>query len=154
MVESKSRKATTQSVQAEVEGVPESVTPDGKVEFMGQTFKMADSIGMWPLIAFSLAQKRGIDSADMNALASIGEMVLDCLDESEWPRFERHATATKANAEHLMELVQKVIEAVAARPSQPPGESSAGRPKTLVNSKALSSIPGMEDMVSVADMAR
>src|SRR6185295_7577514 len=52
--------------QAEAEGV--ELPFDDKVDFMGAQFKMAQSIGLWPLIAFSMAQKRG-DNVDPKSLA-------------------------------------------------------------------------------------
>jgi hypothetical protein len=132
--------------QAEAEGVE----LDEKVDFMGAQFKMADKIGLWPLIAFSMAQKRG-DNVDPASLATIGVMVLDCLDKEEHERFGAHATEAKAGAEELMTLVQQVIEVVSARPTRPPGDSSAGRPTTSANSKELSLTEGM---VSPADVGR
>lgn len=126
--------------QAAAEAV--EVPADDKVDFMGAKFKVAEKIGMWPLIAFSMAQKRG-DNVDPKSLASIGVMVLDCLDESEHDRFGEHATAAKAGAQELMTLVQQVIEVVSARPSQPPGDSSAGRQTTSENSKVHSLTEGM-----------
>jgi len=135
--------------QAANEGV--SLAADGKVEFKGSTFKMADKIGLWPLIAFSMAQKRGIDAQDGGALAALGEMILDCIDESEHQRFGLLATETKAEADDFMRLIQTCIETIAARPTTPPGDSSAGRPTTPGNSK----VPSLtEGMVSPADLAR
>jgi hypothetical protein len=134
--------------QAEGEGV--ELPFDDKVDFMGAQFKMAQTIGLWPLIAFSMAQKRG-DNVDPASLATIGVMVLDCLDTSEHDRFAEHATEKKAGAQELMTLVQQVIEVVSARPTPPPGDSSAGRPKTSASSKGPS-LTG--DMVSPEDLAR
>lgn len=132
----KRAKATTQSVQAAVEGV--EVDDGRKVEFMGSAFRMADSIGLMPLLKFAHASAQGLDSTDMEGLAALYEMIHDCIHDDEWQRFERHAIDTKAEAEDLMSLVQKVIEALSARPSRPPGDSSAGRRPTSGNSKALS----------------
>lgn len=146
------RKASTQTVQAAVEGV--EVIDSRKVEFMGSAFRMADSIGLMPLLKFAHASAQGLDSNDMEGLAALYEMIHDCIHADEWKRFERHAIETKAEAEDLMSLVQKVIEAISARPSLPPGDSSAGRRTTSANSKASSSSPVMDGMVSPADLGR
>jgi hypothetical protein len=173
------RKApNTQSVQTAVEGVVEN---DGKVEFMGAYFKMADRIGLMPLLKFAHASSKGVDSTDMEGLAALYSMIRDCIDQekpteerpnpetgeletvpvgpSEFDRFETHATEMKAEADDLMSLVQRVIEAIAARPTRPPGDSSAGRQTTSENSKASSSsrvsrVLEAGGMQSVQDLAR
>jgi hypothetical protein len=122
-----------------------------KVEFMGSTFRMADSIGLMPLLKFAHASSRGLDSMDMAGLAALYSMIQDSIHADEWPRFEQHAIDTKAEAEDLMKLVQKVIEALAARPTSPPGSSSAGRQPMLQNLKDPSLIEGM---VSPEDVGR
>lgn len=173
------RKApTTHSVQSAVEGVVET---DGKIEFMGAYFKMTDRIGLMPLLKFAHASSKGLDSTDMEGLAALYSMIHDCIDHeqpmeervnpvtgkvemmpsgpSEWNRFEAHAIEMKAEADDLMSLVQRVIEAVAARPTRRPGDSSAGPQQTSVNSKASSSSRvsqalEMGGMQSVGDLAR
>lgn len=175
------RKATTQAVQAAVEGV-EVVDDPRKVEFLGQYFLMAEKIGLMPLLKFAHASSRGLDSGDMEGLAAMYAMIYDCIDQtvpterridptdgvekdmpvgsSEYQRFERHALEQKADADDLMKLVQTVIERLSARPSRPPGDSPAGRLPTSQNSKAISSGPeypglqGVEGMTSVADLDR
>lgn len=181
MARNSGRKATaptTQSVQAAVEGVVEG---DGKVEFMGEHFKMAEKIGLMPLLKFAHASSKGVDSTDMEGLSALYAMINDCIDQtkpmeeklnpvsgltemvpigpSEWDRFEAHAIEQKAEADDLMSLVQRVIEALAARPTRPPGDSSAGRQTTSANSKASSSsrvtqAMELEGMESVAGLGR
>ena len=128
------RKATTHSVQAAVEGVPlpaegEIVGDGRKVEFLGATFRMADRIGLMPLLRFAHASSKGLDSTDMEGLVALYDMIHDCIDVEEWDRFQRHAIDTKAEADDLMAMVQKVIETLTARPTTRPGDSSAG-PRT------------------------
>lgn len=153
-------------MQAAVEGVPlpagdGKVTGDGyKVDFMGAKFQMAERIGLWPLIEFSMAQKRGLDSQDGSGLAALGEMILGCLDESEHNRFGRHATDTKAEADDFMKMIQTCIETLTARPMTRPGDSSAGPRTTSANLRESSSLPAtrrpeiLEGMVSPADLDR
>lgn len=174
------RKATTQTVQSAVEGVV--IDDEDKVEFKGEYFLMAKSIGLMPLLKFAHASAQGLDSNDMEGLAAMYSLISDCIDQtkpmeerpdplsgepkmvpvgpSEWERFERHAISAKADAEDLMKLVQTVIERLAARPTKRPGDSLAGPQTTSANSKASSSsrgipypgLEGMEGMTSVADL--
>lgn len=141
--------------------------PDGKIEFMGGHFGLADKIGLMPLLQFANAAKRGIDSTDMDGMAALYAVIRDCFDQrrpqkevdgalvddgpSEWDRFERHAIEQKADGDDLMPVVQKCIEAISARPTRPPGDSSAGR---QITSASLKDPSLTEGMVSVADLAR
>lgn len=171
MAERRRKTATTQAVQAAVEGV--LVDDPRKVEFKSQTFLMAETIGLMPLLKFAHASSRGIDSNDIEGLVALYEMIRDCIDQerpkvkqtdeatgetktvelpSEWERFQQHAIDTKAEAEDLMSLVQVVISRIAARPTQPPGDSSAGRPAISASSKASSSSQVLEGMVSPEDL--
>jgi hypothetical protein len=147
-------------VQADVEGVPQAgeVIGDGqRVELHGAAFRMADRIGLMPLLRFASAQARGLDSNDMEGMAALHDMIRDCIDEGEWERFVRHATDTKAEADELMAVVKQVIEALTARPTPPPRGSSPGRRTASANSKASSRSPAirrpqMTGMVPVDDL--
>jgi hypothetical protein len=129
-----------------------------KVTFLGAEFATAEKIGLMPLMRFAAAAKAGLDSDDMDGLAALYTLIQDCIDPADWPRFERHATDTKAEADDLMKVVQTVIEALAARPTQRPADSSAGPPSTSAPSKGISSTPGRRvpaeaaEMVPVADL--
>lgn len=150
--------ATTHEVQAAVEGAAlpagEIVGGGRKVEFMGAEFRMADRVGLMPLLKFAHASAQGLDSNDMEGMAALYAMVRDCIDGDEWVRFERHAIDTKAEADDLMGAVTQVIEALSARPTAPPGDSSAGRRTTSGSSKGSLSSPAIEGMTSVADLGR
>lgn len=151
----KARTLTTHDVQAAVEGVAPAVgevVGDGrKVEFKGRAFRMADSIGLMPLLKFAHAQAQGIDANDMEGLVALYAVIRDCIDESEFAAFERHCMDTKAEGDELMALVQECVAAIAARPTTPPGDSSAGRQPTSENSKVRSLTAGM---VSPDELAR
>ena len=132
------RKAiTTHEVQAEVEGV--EIVGDGrKVSFMGQEFRMAEKIGLMPLLHLAVASKKGVDAGDMAGLVAMYEVLRDCIDQSEWERFETHAVDTKADADDLQKVVGDVVEMLSARPTGSPSGSSAGRRPTSANSKGSS----------------
>lgn len=159
---------TTHDIQARAEGV--DIVGDGrKVTLLGAEFRMADRIGLMPLMRFAQSAKTGMDADDMEGLAAMYTLIRDCIDthrpqrpvldehgqplirdgapvteddgRSEWDRFEDHAIATKADADDLMKVVQDVIEALTARPSQRPADSSAGPQITSAPSKVTSSSP-------------
>jgi hypothetical protein len=141
-------RATTHTVQATVEAVePAEIVGDGrKVELNGAAFRMSDHIGLMPLLKFANASAKGLDSNDMEGMVALYDMIRDCIDADEWPRFERHAIDTKAEADDLMAVVKTVIEALTARPSTPPGDSPAGRRSTSANSKGSSSPTGTRSL--------
>lgn len=151
----------TYDVQATVEGVD---TGD-MVELNGKRFRIADHTGAMPLLMFAYAANEGLDSNDMAGLAAMYAMIRDCIDgEAEWRRFVSHAVLSKATTDDLMGVVNRTVEILTARPTTPPGNSSAGRDDTPGGSKGYSSslgtpppprrVPdGLDDLVSVDDAA-
>jgi hypothetical protein len=154
------------AAQATVEGVDDAES----VTLNGQAFRLADRIGLVPLIMLAVAGKAGADSNDGAGLIALHDVLRDCIDNehpslrdtetgelildedgepvpdlsapSEWERFLQHAMETKADGDDLGEVVKQAITALSARPSQRPGGSSAG-PKTISpNSKASSRATG------------
>lgn len=169
---------TTQDAQAAAEGV---ISDDGDwVEFLGEKFRLSDSIGLMPLLKFANAAKRGMDSEDMDGMAAMYSMIRDTIwrpratgddgqpatdpdtgerlyDEAEWQRFCDFADDEKADGEDLMGFVSQAIQVISARPRKRRGTSSVSSPRTSERSKAVSSsrvIPGAEELVSVAELAR
>lgn len=139
------------AIQGHVAGVPEHA-PGGLIEFMGRKFRVADKIGLMPLLKFSDAAE--LNTEDPRALSAMYAMLRDSIyagspacgdaetckaceagdetscpayDKGDWLDFERHAIDTKAEAEDLLDVVTKVIELVMGRPTEPPARSSAGR---------------------------
>jgi hypothetical protein len=143
----KARGLTTQDMQAAAEGVGPAegeIVDDGReVEFKGRTFRMADSIGLMPLLKFAHASSQGLDSNDMQGLSALYAMIRDCIAEDDFGAFERHAMDTKAEGDDIMAMVQRCVQVISARPTSPPGDSSAGRPSISPNSKASSLTAGM-----------
>jgi hypothetical protein len=128
---------STHEVQAAAEGV--EIVGDGrKVSLLGAEFRMADKIGLMPLLKLAHAGKQGVDVADDAGMVAMYEVIRDCIDATEWDRFQNHATETKAEAEDLMNVVTDVIQALSARPTGSPSSSSAGRRQISGNSKASS----------------
>jgi hypothetical protein len=168
-----------------VPGTAETVTPisngNGKarpaqmVEFMGRQFRVADKIGLMPLLKFSAFAD--VATNDPRALGAMYAMLRDCIhpgspgcgkcescdpepcgecqgctapdadadwctrntpneracaefDAGDWAAFEDHAMATRAEAEELFDVITKVMELIAGRPTKPSGSSSPGPRRT------------------------
>lgn len=151
---------------AEVQGVVAGVVPgtavdvpangDGKpartVEFLGRHFRIADKIGLMPLLKFSAFAD--VATNDPRALGAMYAMLRDCIypghpgcgqcadckagaemacpeyDRGDWQAFEDHAMVTRADADQLLEVISKVMELIAGRPTKQPGSSSPGPRRT------------------------
>lgn len=141
-------------IQAVAEGV-DIVGGGHKVTMLGRDFRIAEKVGLMPLMKFAMAAKGGADTDDMESLAAMYEMLRDCIDPNEWQAFERHATDAKAEAEDLLKVVTDTISVLSARPTRRPTVSSDGPPTTSPTSKDTSSarVPdGLDEMVSVTDL--
>jgi hypothetical protein len=173
---------TTHDVQAAVEGAP--VADDSNsVEFLGKRFRLAESIGLMPLLAFANSSKQGMDSDDMEGMAAMYALIRDTVDQtrvqktdedgklvydsagepeyegpSDWQRFEKHAIDEKADGEELMEFIRSAMGVISARPRKRRGTSSDSSPRTSPSSKDSSSSPvtrpQIEGLVAVADIGR
>lgn len=97
-----------------------------EVEFGGETFRTADSIGLMALMRFAHVAKGGTDSNDMAGLAAMYDLLEQCFPAEEFDRFQQVALRTKAKGDELMAVVGKVVEAISARPTGRPSDSSAG----------------------------
>lgn len=169
-------------VQTAVEGAVQ-IEDDGKVELLGERFRLAESIGLMPLLKFAHSAKGGMDSDDMEGLDAMYSLIRDTVDQekiqkrtddgelmtdaagdpvwegpSEWDRFERHAIDTKADGEDFMEFIGKAISVISARPRKRRGDSSASSPQTSASSKGSSSlpatIPAVDGLTAVRDLGR
>src|SRR3954452_16337989 len=74
---------TTHSVQAEAEGVIED--DPNRIEFLGERFGLAESIGLMPMLAFANASKQGLDSDDMAGLSAMYALIRDVIDQRRPP---------------------------------------------------------------------
>lgn len=131
------------------------------VTMMGKKFRVADKVGLMPLLKFASASD--MNTSDPRALAAIYDMLKDCIyegtpacgecatcktgdedscqdfDSGDWSEFERHAIDTKAEADDLIPVVSQVMEIISGRPTKQPAGSSTGRRGTSVSSTARTS---------------
>lgn len=156
--------AVVQARAAKAEGakVAEGVVTDsGKVELIGRQFRVAEKIGLMPLLKFASASD--MSTEDPRALAAVYSMLKDCIfegtpgcgecesctagnesacksyDKGDWGEFEQHAMDTKADADELLTVITQVLEIVSGRPTKQPAGSSAGRRVTRRGSTGSSS---------------
>ena len=147
--------AVVQARAAAAEGadVAEGVVTDsGKVELVGRKFRIAEKIGLMPLLKFASASD--MSTEDPRALSAVYSMLKDCIyegrpgcgscehckagneasckvyDKGDWADFEQHAIDTKADADELLTVVNQVLEVISGRPTEPPAGSSSGRRAT------------------------
>lgn len=127
-----------------------AVVDDGNsIEFMGKRFRIAEKIGLMPLLKFASAADSGLDTEDQRGLAAMYAMLRDCIyagtpacgecpdckagrdtqckayEKGDWGAFEDHAIETKADGDELFPVINQVIEIISGRPTQPQGGSSA-----------------------------
>ncbi len=168
----------THTAQAAVEGVP--LSEGDFVEFLGEKFRLADRVGIMPLVHFGFASKKGLDSDDMEGLAAMYSLIRSVIhrpplmddngnqvrdengkrlrDESEWYRFTEHAEDELADGEDVMGFVNKAMEIMSARPRKPREDSSPSSRTTSETSKhALFSpdtVPGADGLIPVSQLGR
>jgi len=131
------------------------------VEFLGRQFRVAEKVGLMPLLKFSAYADVTVN--DPRALGAMYAMLRDCIypgtpgcgecedckggseqacpeyDRGDWLAFEDHAMTTRADADDLMDVVSRVMELIAGRPTKPSGSSSAGQRRTSAGSTGRSS---------------
>lgn len=75
---------------------PRQARPKGEtISYNGQTYELADRIGVWPLMQLARAAQEGISSTDIRGLAALHAMFQDLLSPDDWPRFEADMIAAK-----------------------------------------------------------
>jgi hypothetical protein len=109
------------------------------VEFHGETYRIADKIGLMPLMRFAKTAQEGVDSNDMDGLVAMYDLMEQCLIDEDWAKFTTAATKHRADGEELMAVVKQAIETMAERPTQRSSDSSDGPPSISGNSTADSS---------------
>ena len=111
------------------------------VEFFGESFHVAERVGLMPLMRFATAAQSGIDANEMEALAAMHGLLQQCIHPADLRRFERHASEAHADGDELMEFVAKVMAVVGARPTGRSSDSSDGPRVIEPSSTIVSSSP-------------
>ena len=128
----------------ELQGISEGVSTDGRVSVLGHSYRVADKVGLMPLLKFAHAANEGIDSQDIEGLNAIYEMLYDCIHPDDWSRFQKEMTADKAFVDDLLPVVQQAIQIISARPTGEPSDSSTSSGTTtdgLTDGSSLGLVP-------------
>lgn len=126
------RKAAARRVQAAMSDEKVRIPPgkravevaDGELRapLAGRYFKVAESIGLMPLMEWAAALDT-VDVRNVTELASRFRMLKAIVHPDEWDDFRKHATEAKSNGDDLMDFQNAAIEAMAARPTGEPAAS-------------------------------
>jgi hypothetical protein len=111
----------------------------------GETFTVADHVGIIPLGMFAKAATSGADTSEMEGLAALVDVVGQCVVEDDVERFMALATKKRLDTELLMSIVKAVLEAQSGRPTERPSDSSGGSSTTGASLKAVSSFEDWQD---------
>ncbi len=145
----------------------EVISPARIITLAGEDFRVAEKVGLMPLLKFSHAANLRTD--DDRAYAAMYEILRDVIleaeepcgtcpgckqaapdftardcafaDEGDWDKFQDHAVQCKADADELLDVVAQAIKLISARPTESPPSSSAGRQSTSRKSTGRSSAP-------------
>lgn len=139
----------------EIQALAAGVTLADRVECMGKHYRIADKVGLMPLLKFAKTAKSGVEADDLDGLVAIYDMLKDCIHSGDWERFVEEMTEAKAEADELMEVVGRTLEILSARPTRPstgssPGDSTTGPGSTPTSSSAA----GLPAGPRVPDWAR
>lgn len=116
--------------------------PDREVDqfkFEGELFTVANDMNFVALGRFASAAQSGLDTAEMEGLAAMIELISSVVIDEDRDRFLSLASRKRADGELLMQIVQAVIEAQTGRPTVQPSGSPDGQSRTGESSKAPSS---------------
>ena len=100
------------------------------VDFLGESFRVADRVGALPLMRFAKIAKSGVDANELDGLVAMYDLLGQVIHAEDWARFEDHADDQHADGDQLLELVQEALALVAARPTGRLSDSSDG-PQTI-----------------------
>ena len=97
---------------------------DKEAEPFSQEFRLADDVGIMPLMEWAAASDQDVTSA--NGLRAVFYVLQDAVHEEEWAEFRRFSREHKATAEETLEFANSALEARAGRPTEAASGSSDG----------------------------
>ncbi|HET7736453.1 MAG TPA: hypothetical protein VFK52_10785 [Nocardioidaceae bacterium] len=108
----------------------------GTISFCGEQLRLADKVGMMPVMRLARAQQRiagkgQVSDADAaEVMVAMLDVVEQCIADEDIGRFEHLATAHRVGTTEIEEFLDRVMRAVADRPTGRSSDSSAG-PRTI-----------------------
>lgn len=148
--------ATELQGQADEELSGEIVGIRRVITLKGREFRVAEKVGLMPLLKFShAANLRANDDRAYSAMYAMLRDVIyegdqpcgrcagckgaagdpvtrDCekADQGDWEKFEDWATVSKADEDELFDVVSQAVKIITARPTELPASSSTGSRQT------------------------
>lgn len=107
--------------------------------FEGRSFRVADKVGLMPLMKFAHLAKQGVDANNQDGLVALFDLLRSVIADEAWSAFEEHASLVRATGDELLEVVKDAIAVIAQRPTVRPSDSSDGPPTTKDTSAVGSS---------------
>lgn len=87
--------------------------------YNGKHYRMADKIGIWPLMQLARAAQEGVNSTDLRGLAALHAMFQDILHPDDFPKFEADMIASKfTDPMGLLETTQEAVARIQARQAE------------------------------------
>lgn len=108
-------------------------------EFFGEHFDAPERFNMRAFTRFAALASKGVDDADMEAVAAIDALITQCVSPGDLPRFEATCDRERPSLDELIEFVGAVMSEVSERPTRRPSDSSDGSQPTSVTSVVDSS---------------
>ncbi len=103
------RRAPTAAARART--ARQSKPPRPVIKFKGSEYKLAEEIGVWPLMQFSAAAESGLTLGEQRGLAALYAMLHDVIHEDDWGRFQQDMITQKT--QDLTALMRLANDAVA-----------------------------------------
>lgn len=83
------------------------------ITFLGEKYKVADKIGVWPMMQFARAAESGLSLGDAKGLAAAYSMLQDVIHEDDWGRFQENMINGKIDdLEALMKLTRDAVAVI------------------------------------------
>lgn len=113
----------------------------GTFTWFGAEIRIRGEIGLMPLMRFSAAASRGLNSDDIEGLAALYRVLESSIDERDWSTFRDLAEENNIDGDVLVDVVGGIIAELAGRPTKRLSDSSDGQPTASSTSRPVSSSP-------------
>ena len=96
------------------------------ITFKGETYRIADKVGIMPLMQLARAAEGGVMLGDMRGLAAAHAMLEDVIHPDDWHRFQEDMIVKKVgDLDELMKTVQDATELITTRMTRSNGRKPA-----------------------------
>lgn len=108
----------------------QSKPPAPSITFMGEKYKVAEKVGVMPLMLFARAAEAGVTMGDPKGLAAFHAQLQDVIHEDDWGRFQEDMITKKVGMEDLMECAQQAVDIVQTQMARKTGRAN-GKPAEI-----------------------